>query len=93
MVFGLWGGATSDFLFDVGAKIFRERCGGGKFVEVAHGDFGKEAHYAGEGRCGMADESHANIVVERPTRMVRDGVDDAFVGVAIREHAKNLRFV
>ncbi len=87
------GGAASDFLFDVGAEIFPEHCGGGKFVEVAHGDFRKEAHYGGERRGGMANESHADVVVERPARMMRDGVDDAFVGVGSREHAKNLRFV
>lgn len=41
----------------------------------------------------MSNEGHADIVIERPARMMRDGVDDAFVGVAIREDAKNLRFV
>lgn len=41
----------------------------------------------------MADESHANIVIERPARMMRDGMDDAFVGFGVREDAKNLRFV
>src|SRR6185437_16792987 len=88
-----WGGAAGDFLFDIGAEIFRQRCGGGEFLEVAHGNLRKEAQYAGEGSGGMADESHANVVVKRPTRMVRNGVDDAFVGVAIRENTKNLRFV
>ena len=90
---GFCGGAAGDFLLDVGAQIFRERCGDGKFVKVAHGDFREEAHYGGKRRGGVADERHADVVVERPARMMRDGVDDAFVGVRIREDAKNLRFV
>ena len=87
------GGAAGNFLFDVGAEIFTERCGGGKFVKVAHGDLRKKTHYGGERRCRMSNERHANVVVERPARMVRDSVDNAFVGVGIREDAKNLSFV
>lgn len=88
-----WGGAAGDFLLDVGSEIFPERCGGGEFVKVAHCDFRKEAHYGGERRGGMSNESHADVVVERPAGMMRDGVDDALVGVGIREGAQNLRFV